>query len=129
MVRSPIGKEQDEDDKQEEHDSKPNSLKTNTKEIRLDGCNYDVSKQQIKTWMEMYGSIESEIKEEAKINEENMTGTGSYVFSLKLNRLIPKFIPMHGLRVKASYLGVKKQCSNCYGYHKNKSEVDKVRFD
>ena len=58
--------------------------------------------QQIKVRAEMYGSIEFIIKEEAVIKDDEVIGTGSYVFSMKLSKLIPNFIPMQGLRVKAT---------------------------
>ena len=50
----------------------------------------------------MYGSIEFIIIEEAVIKDDEVIGTGSYVFSMKLSKLIPNFIPMQGLRVKAT---------------------------
>ena len=79
--------------------------------------------------MEMHGSIKLEIKDEATIKDDYLMGTGSYLLRMQLSRLSPNFIPMHGLKVKASYLGVMKECSNCFGYYRHKCEEAKVLLD
>ena len=68
---------------------------------------------------ELYGEVRSEIEEIATEDKEGerLFGTGSYIVKIKLNRLIPHIIPVHGLIVKCTYSGVKTQCKNCYGYH------------
>ena len=69
----------------------------------------------------MYGEIKSEIKEVAipGDKEEGPVGTGSYMVQVKLNR-------SNGLKVKFTYNGVKKQCKNCYLYHKERRTGDQT---
>ena len=50
------------------------------------------------------------------------------MIKMMLNRLIPNLLPMHGLKIKCSYQGVKKQCSNCYGYHKPEENYIKKHY-
>ena len=76
-----------------------------TKEIKIDGCIYELSKSEITCWIEQYGEIKSEL-EEIKISGDtdgSLVGTGSYIVKVKLKRLIPNVLPMHGLKVKCSY--------------------------
>ena len=83
------------------------------------GCNYEISEDGIWARLELYGEVRSEIEEIATQDKEGerLFGTGSYIVKIKLNRLIPHIIPVHGLMVKCTYSGVKTQCRNCYGYH------------
>ena len=100
-----------------------------TKEVRIDGCNYEISENEIQKWMEQYGEISSDIEEVAipsKLDGEPV-GTGSYVVKIKLKNLIPHILPIGGLKVKCTYIGVKKQCKNCYEYHKSKKSDRELR--
>ena len=103
----------------------------NTKEIKIDGCNYELSKSEITSWIKLYGEIKSELEEIAITGDTDgsLVGTGSYTVKVKLRRLIPNVIPMQGLKVKCSYQGVKKQCSNCYDYHKLRKDKTVKRFE
>ena len=103
----------------------------NTKEIKIDGCNYELSKKEITSWIEMYGEIKSELEELAIPGDNDGTpvGTGSYTIKMKLNRLIPNVLPMQGLKIKCSYQGVKKQCGNCYGYHRQEENHTKRKYN
>ena len=49
-----------------------------TKELKIDGCNYEISKPEIRRWIELYGTIKSEIKEVPTLGdqEEGPVGTG-----------------------------------------------------
>ena len=98
----------------------PSGNLDDTKELKIDGCNYEISEQEICRWVELYGEIKSEIKEVATQNEQggSPVGTGSYTLKVKLKRAIPHILPINVLRVKCTYSGVKKQCKNCYEYHK-----------
>ena len=124
VVHPPMSEKISENDNEEEancarSDSYTGNL-DDTKEIKIDGCNYEMSESEIIVWMEQYGEIKSEL-EEITISGKNSAapvGTGSYTLKVRLNRLIPNVLPMQGLKIKCSYQGVKKQCSNCYGYHK-----------
>ena len=87
--------------------------------MRIDGCNYEISEQELQNWIELYGEMKSEIEEIAlpSEKEEEPVGTGSYAVKVKLKRSIPNILPIGGLKVKFTYSGVKKQCKICYGYH------------
>ena len=89
-----------------------------------------MSKSEITSWIELYGEIKSELEEIAITGDTDgsLVGTGSYTVKVKLRRLIPNVIPMQGLKVKCSYQGVKKQCSNCYDYHKLRKDKTVKRF-
>ena len=83
---------------------------------------------EIENWIEHFGVITSGLEEIAITRESDgkTLGTGSYLIKVRLTRLIPNIIPMHGLKIKCSYQGVKKQCSNCYEYHRNTNEKTKT---
>ena len=93
-----------------------------TKDVRIDGCNYEISEHELRKWIELYGEIKSDIDEIAQPgeSEEEAVGTGSYTIKVKLKRSIPNILPIGGLRVKFTYNGVKKQCKNCYEYHRSR---------
>ena len=112
------------EDEKEENQGEPDGHLTygqpsgnldDTKELKIDGCNYEISEQEICKWVELYGEIKSEIKEVATQNEQggSPVGTGSYTLKVKLKTAIPHILPINGLRVKCTYSGVKKQCKNC----------------
>ena len=46
--------------------------------------------------------------------------TGSYTVKVVLKKMIPHILPIHGLKVKCTYNGARKQCKNCYEYHREK---------
>ena len=102
----------------------------NIKEIRIEGSNYDLSEDQILEWIELYGRVQSEIQEEAVVlvdevdKAENLVGTGVYLVTARLDRQIPNVVPIQGKKIKVWYPGVKKQCKNCFGYHK-KNDIAK----
>ena len=89
---------------------------------KIDGCNYEISEQEIYMWIELYRELKSEIEEAATPDEEggSPVETGSYTLKVKLKRAITIILPICGLRVKCTYDGVKRQCKNCYEYHKEK---------
>ena len=132
VVNPPM--EEDDDDSSEEMDrSQPNPLtnsgnKDNSKEVRIDGCNYELSSLEITSWINQYGEVTSELEEIATTRESDgkIIGTGSYTLKVRLNRLIPNIIPMHGLKIKFSYQSIIKQVSNCYEYHRYKREESKT---
>ena len=51
-------------------------------------------------------------------NTENGSNrTGSYAVKVKLTKKIPNLIPIMGKRVKISYQGIQRLCTNCFGNH------------
>ena len=53
--------------------------------------------------------------------------TGSYIVKVKLKNSIPHILPIGGLKVKCTYIEVKKQCKNCYEYHTSKRSEKESR--
>ena len=108
--------------------------KTTMKEIRLEGCNYEVDEKEILGWIQMYGVIQGDVEEEAIIlnegsDEEVTMGTGVYLVQARLDRLIPNVLPIQQKKVKVWYQGVKRQCNCCYGYHKKETVCLEKSFD
>jgi hypothetical protein len=129
VVHPPMGADSDDDEEESvgQHVYQPAQV-DDTKEVKIDGCNYEISEPEIRRWIELYGEIKSEIKEVAipGDKEEGPVGTGSYMVQVKLNRSIPHILPINGLKVKFTYNGVKKQCKNCYEYHKERRTGDQT---
>ena len=93
-----------------------------TRLIKIEGCEYRVTKEQIVNWLECYGEVKSEIKEDHWIdeNEEEEDGSnrsGIYSVLMKLERDIPELLPMYGRRIKIYHRGIQKFCKNCFGKH------------
>ena len=101
------------------------------KELRIEWSNYELTEKQICGWVELYGSIESEIEEEAVTisnDRENVeVGTGVYLVKVKLKKMIPNLLPIHGKVIKITYNGVKSQCKRCFGYHRNSKDCTKKK--
>ena len=78
--------------------------------MKIDGCNYEISENEIQKWIELYGELKSEIEEVALPGEHegDPVGKGSYTVIVFLKKLIPHILPIHGLKVKCRYNGVKK---------------------
>ena len=134
VVHPPMdGKVSVEDTKEQSNCARPDYYTSNwddKKEIRIDGCNYEMSESEITGWIKQYGEIKSELEEIAISGPtETPVGTGSYTIKVRLNRLIPNVLPMHGLKIKCLYQGVKKQCSNCYGYHRPEGKNLRKQFN
>ena len=134
VVHPPMdGKVSVEDTKERSNCARPDYYTSNwenTKEIRIDGCNYEMSESEITGWIKQYGEIKSELEEIAISGPtETPVGTGSYTIKVRLNRLIPNVLPMQGLKIKCSCQGVKKQCSNCYGYHRPEGKNLRKQFN
>ena len=108
--------------------------KINTKELRLEGCNYKINEEEILDWIQMYGVIQGEVEKEAIIlnegSDDKVTmGTGVYLVPARLDRLVPNLLPIQGKRIKVWYQGVKRQCNQCYGYHKTETLCLEKSFD
>ena len=95
-------------------------------EVRIDGCNYEISEPELRMWIELYSEIKSDIDEITQPGEleEDTVGMGSYTVKVKLKRSIPNILPIGGLKVKFTYSGVKKQCKNCYEYHRSRKSEE-----
>ena len=91
-----------------------------TRIVQIEGCEYRVPEEEIVAWLELYGSVESELVENCFNDADDLEGTnrtGSYSVKMKLNCEIPQMLPMAGRRVKMYYRGIQKLCTNCFGHH------------
>ena len=103
--------------------------------LKIEGCEYRVEKDQLTSWLQIYGELRSEITED-DFEEESDTpegyptiGNGNYSVLIKLHTKIPQLIPMNGKRVRMYHRGITKLCSNCYGAHERKScKNEKVQW-
>ena len=99
-------------------ESEGNKESNYTKEVRIEGSNYELKEKHIVTWLQNYGSVLSSLEEEAiclgEGHEDLLVGTGTYLVQVRLKRRIPNVIPMQGKKIRIWYPGVKPQC----GYHK-----------
>ena len=99
-----------------------------TTEIKIEGCNYQLTEEEILTVLDSYGATEGEMEEVAIVTPDGEFGTGTYLIKIKLDRIVPNIIPMYGLRIKVSHKKTKKQCSKCFGYHKSSTKCERKPF-
>ena len=91
--------------------------------IKITGCEYKLTEENLKSALRYWGSVTSEIKEELFVDPHDSDGTnrtGIYQASMILDSEMPELIPVDGLRVRLQYQGVSKLCSGCYGRHLRK---------
>jgi hypothetical protein len=90
------------------------------KHVKIEGCGYQLSEEELTTWLEHYGRIVSPIEEELIKDEEgqNSFGNGKYKVEMKLEREMPNLIPMYGKKIRIYYKGIKKVCKSCLAYYK-----------
>lgn len=96
--------------------------------VKIEGCEYRVSKQELQDWMAELGEVSSDITEDKldcdfgsdSDGEDHAIGSGTYSVKMKLVRDIPQFLPMCGKRVRLYHRGIVKLCTNCFGAHQRK---------
>ena len=93
--------------------------------VKIEGCEYRVTEEEILHWLSNYGEITSKLEEDVFRDEAANDGigdgtnrTGNYSIMMKLERPIPQLLPMCGRRVKIYHAGIQKLCTNCFGPHK-----------
>ena len=109
--------------------------------VKIEGCEYRVTKQEIHDWLVQLGEVCSDITEdklecnfdsdnEGEEGDQGLTiGSGTYSVKMKLARDIPQFVPMCGKRIRLYHKGIVKLCTNCFGTHQRKScTVEKVSW-
>ena len=92
--------------------------------VRITGCEYRVSSEQLKEILSHWGEVRSEPKEEVFHDPHDVDGTnrtGVYVVRMVLEDEIPELIPFNGLRIRVQHPDVKKLCTGCYGQHLRKT--------
>ncbi len=94
--------------------------------LRIYGCDYKLSKSDIRGWIEIFVKIQEYLEEEAGIDKTDGSsiGTGTYIAKVKLLKRVLTILPQFGQKVIIKYDGYSKICKTCYQYHK---EVDCVQ--
>ena len=91
------------------------------KVVKIEGCEYRVTEDEILAWLSLYGEVTSDLKEDCFRDVNQKTGnnrTGNYSITMKLEKNIPQLLPMCGRRIKMYHAGIEKLCTNCFGPHK-----------
>lgn len=90
-----------------------------TRKILIEGCEYRIPKEVLVQYLENYGEIVSDIKEQLFDDggDEGLNRTGNYTVRIRLEKDIPQLVPIHGKRIKIHYPGVLKLCTKCFGKH------------
>ena len=99
-----------------------------TRWVKIEGCEYRIEKEELKTWLNHLGAVVSEItedrinlEEESDSDEENpdsfTVGTGIYSVKMRLSSPLPQFVPMCGKRIRLYYRDIPKICTQCFGGH------------
>ena len=99
-----------------------------TRWVKIEGCEYRIEKEELKTWLNHLGAVVSEItedrvnlEEESDSDEENSNGftvgTGIYSVKMRLSSDLPQFVPMCGKRIRLYYRDIPKVCTQCFGRH------------
>jgi hypothetical protein len=88
------------------------------KHVKIEGCGYQLSEEELTEWLELYGKVITPIEEE--MFEDGVTGerfgNGKYIVKMKIEREIPESIPMFDQKMKIHYSGIKKVCKCCLKY-------------
>ncbi len=97
--------------------------------VKIEGCEYRISKEELRNWMDKLGNVITEITEdrvnldsesdsdEGEIGEGYTVGTGTYSVKMRLHTDLPQFVPICGKRIRLYYRGITKLCTNCFGPH------------
>ena len=102
------------------HSKEEDNTKDDFKRVKIDGCSYQLSQEELTVWLELYGRVFLPIEEELFEDEETgeKFGNGKYVVRMRIERELPELIPMHKQKIKIHYQGIKKMCKNCLAFHK-----------
>ena len=91
------------------------------KVVKIEGCEYRITEEEILAWLSLYGEVTSDLKEDCFRDANQKTGnnrTGNYSITMRLEKNIPQLLPMCGRRIKMYHSGIQKLCTNCFGPHK-----------
>jgi hypothetical protein len=104
------------------------NLDDGIRKILIQGCEYRIPRDILITYLSNFGDVTEELTEElfddGGLPDNELDGTnrtGNYIARIKLRRDIPEWVPILGKRIKISYQGVRRLCTNCFGQHPKKS--------
>ena len=74
--------------------------------------------------LRVYGEVFGKISENVYRGEDFLTakpmGNGTNSVKMRLDELIPQFLPMYGKKVPVNHRAQQIMCTNCYGRHPRK---------
>ena len=105
--------------------------------VRLENTQYSIDEEEMKTWLNRYGTVETSIGEDPRhldpipkvlVDSEDRNekdsddssdefgdlGNGNFKAKVNLKTQIPQYLPMYGQKVKIYYPGIQKMCVKCY---------------
>ena len=95
-----------------------------TRTIKIDGCEYRNPKDVLLQVLSLYGTVLTDVVEvlltdgcDPENTENGSNRTGTYAVKVRLTKKIPQLIPIMGKRIKISYQGIQRLCTNCFGNH------------
>ena len=103
-----------------------------TRIVKVEGCDYRVSKEMILQWLGLYGEVLSDLVEDVFDDSEDSEAdntTGIYSVKMKMRCNIPQLLPIHGRRIKIYYRNINKLCTACFGHHNRRDcKEEKVKW-
>ena len=87
--------------------------------VEISGCQYSITEGELLCWLHLYCDSLTKMNEmvHPDSDPESPMGNGTYIVKMKLIKPIPQFLPISGKKVRIFYNGIKRECTNCYGYH------------
>jgi hypothetical protein len=100
------------------------------KHVKIEGCGYQLSEEELTKWLKLYGKVIEPVEEETfeELEGGERFGNGRYTVKMIIEREIPELIPMFDQKVKIHYNGIKKICKNCLTYHKSKCQLQRAKW-
>jgi hypothetical protein len=86
----------------------------------------EFSDSQIEKWLENFGTVEGNFN---YLKDKSGIKTDDLEVELKLTKHIPEYLPMYSRKIRVFYIGMPKQCNNCYESGHIKSECDNEKRD
>ena len=90
-----------------------------TRTIKIDGCKYRIPKDVLLQVLSLYGTVLTDVIEvmftdgcDPENAENGSNRTGTYAVKVKITKKMPQLIPIMGKRIKISYQGIQRLCTN-----------------
>jgi len=86
----------------------------------------EFSDRQIEAWLDCFGTVVGNFN---YLKDKQGYKTDNIEVEVKLSRHIPETLPMYGRRIRVFYLGMQRQCNNCFELGHIKADCDGERCD
>jgi len=100
---------------------RPKSVDDGTRTVTFEKCGWKITHAQIEQWASYYGQPLSKVREVTDDDidpdvqpDDSNVGCGNLQIDVKLRKIIPQFLPMHGYKVRVYYRDIPRVCTNCY---------------